>query len=67
MELLVGCALVIVVYCGYLTARDIVTDLQREGSLRYGFSLFPHRSAVLVKVRHGAKDNQVRRTHPYHD
>jgi hypothetical protein len=30
MEPMVVCALGIVVYCGYLTVKDIVTDLHRE-------------------------------------
>ena len=31
MEPMVVCALGIVVYCGYLTVKDIVTDLHQEG------------------------------------
>ena len=34
MELLVGFALAIVIYCSYLTLRDAVGDLQREGILQ---------------------------------
>jgi hypothetical protein len=33
MELIVAGALGIVLYCGYLTARDIITDLVQEGVL----------------------------------
>lgn len=31
MEPMVLCALGIVVYCSYLTVKDIITDLQQEG------------------------------------
>ena len=33
MELIVICALGIVLYCGYLTMRDIIADLVQEGVL----------------------------------
>jgi hypothetical protein len=31
MELLVGCALVVVVYCSYVTLKEIIVDLHSEG------------------------------------
>ena len=45
MEPMVVCALGIAVYCGYLTMKDIFTDLQREG--------------ILVKVRVREKKKEI--------
>lgn len=59
MELLVGCALGIVVYCSYLTMRDTLNDLRGEGIF------LPRRAAVPVRVRQHAADTRVSRVHFY--
>ena len=38
MEPMVICALGIVIYCGYLTLKDLVADLRQEGLLVMPFS-----------------------------
>jgi len=48
MEPMVVCALGIAVYFGYLTVRDIFTDLQREG--------------ILVKVQASNKRKEISST-----
>ena len=45
MEPMVTCALGIAVYFGYLTVRDILTDLQREG--------------IIVEVRACRKNKKI--------
>jgi hypothetical protein len=51
MEPMVVCALGIVIYFGYLTVRDILNDLQREGflggrSIKKSTEIFPTRIMV---------------------
>ena len=48
MEPMVLCALGIAVYFGYLTVRDILTDLQQEG--------------ILVKVQASKKNKEISST-----